>query len=54
MAQSVEHIVHIDGVVGSSPTVTTMKPLQDNTCKGFSYSRILRFNPCRQFPPATR
>ena len=23
MAQSVEHIVHIDGVVGSSPTVTT-------------------------------
>ena len=24
MAQSVEHIVHIDGVVGSSPTVTTM------------------------------
>ena len=29
MAQSVEHIVHIDGVVGSSPTVTTTrKPLQ--------------------------
>ena len=28
MAQSVEHIVHIDGVVGSSPTVTTTpKPL---------------------------
>ena len=25
MAQSVEHIVHIDGVVGSSPTVTTEK-----------------------------
>ena len=25
MAQSVEHIVHIDGVVGSSPTVTTQK-----------------------------
>ena len=24
MAQSVEHIVHIDGVVGSSPTVTTI------------------------------
>ena len=29
MAQSVEHIVHIDGVVDSSPTVTTKrKPLQ--------------------------
>ena len=26
MAQSVEHIVHIDGVVGSSPTVTTEIP----------------------------
>ena len=26
MAQSVEHIVHIDGVVGSSPTVTTEDP----------------------------
>ena len=25
MAQSVEHIVHIDGVVGSSPTVTTKR-----------------------------
>ena len=25
----------MDGVVGSSPTVTTMKPLQDNSCKGF-------------------
>ena len=25
MAQSVEHIVHIDGVVGSSPTGTTTK-----------------------------
>ena len=23
-----EHIVHIDGVVGSSPTVTTEKPIQ--------------------------
>ena len=27
MAQSVEHIVHIDGVVGSSPTVTTTHPV---------------------------
>ena len=28
MAQSVEHIVHIDGVVGSSPTGTTQTSLQ--------------------------
>ena len=27
MAQSVEHIVHIDGVVGSSPTVTSTNPV---------------------------
>ena len=27
MAQSVEHIVHIDGVVGSSPTGTTTASL---------------------------
>ena len=27
MAQSVEHIVHIDGVVGSSPTGTTTTSL---------------------------
>ena len=54
MAQSVEHIVHIDGVVGSSPTVTTKNPLQDNACKGFSYFRMSQFKPCRQFAPATR
>ena len=28
MAQSVEHIVHIDGVVGSSPTGTTTTSLR--------------------------
>jgi hypothetical protein len=28
--------------------------LQDNACKGFSYSRMSRFKPCRQFLPATR
>ena len=44
MAQSVEHIVHIDGVVGSSPTVTTTKPLQDNACKGFSFPRMSRLS----------
>ena len=33
MAQSVEHIVHIDGVVGSSPTVTTIaQPLKIKGC----------------------
>ena len=30
MAQSVEHIVHIDGVVGSSPTVTTKAEAVEN------------------------
>ena len=30
MAQSVEHIVHIDGVVGSSPTVTTRAEAVEN------------------------
>ena len=40
MAQSVEHIVHIDGVVGSSPTVTTTR----SPCK----SRASFFlSPCR-------
>ena len=40
--------------VGSSPTVTTTKPLQYNACKGFSYFRMLRFKSCRQLSPATR
>ena len=41
MAQSVEHIVHIDGVVGSSPTVTTTaQPLKiEGTEKGALFSQ---------------
>ena len=38
MAQSVEHIVHIDGVVGSSPTVTTENQDHRNGDPDFSYS----------------
>ena len=38
MAQSVEHIVHIDGVVGSSPTVTTKAEAVEN-------QRLLLFMP---------
>ena len=34
MAQLVEHIVHIDGVTGSSPVVTTRNPLRR---KGFHF-----------------
>ena len=40
MAQSVEHIVHIDGVVGSSPTVTTIKQSHP--------SRVGLFYACEQ------
>ncbi len=37
MAQLVEHIVHIDGVTGSSPVATTQqKPLKRPRFKGFS------------------
>ena len=38
MAQSVEHIVHIDGVVGSSPTGTTITSLQGLV---FCYMRLI-------------
>ena len=50
MAQSVEHIVHIDGVVGSSPTVTTREGWQNEPCqsckvpclyRGFCISAVL-------------
>ena len=44
MAQSVEHIVHIDGVVGSSPTVTTKAEAVEN-------QRLLLFYPLRGTRP---
>ena len=37
MAQSVEHIVHIDGVTGSSPVATTTRLAGRNVCQVFSY-----------------
>ena len=39
MAQSVEHFVHIEGVVGSSPTVTTAKKVR--TLTGESYTSTI-------------
>ena len=37
MAQLVEHIVHIDGVTGSSPVATTKKSLEIKCFRGFSF-----------------
>ena len=37
MAQLVEHIVHIDGVTGSSPVATTTRLAGRNVCQVFSY-----------------
>ena len=37
MAQLVEHIVHIDGVTGSSPVATTTRLAGRNVCQAFSY-----------------
>ena len=44
MAQSVEHFVHIEGVVGSSPTVTTEKSgrRSRSTLAGFFLRTLLR------------
>lgn len=40
MAQLVEHVVHIDGVTGSSPVATTKEPLEKS--RGFTYSATER------------
>lgn len=44
LAQLVEHIVHIDGVTGSSPVQTT----QSSICKGRGFFEITRntFDAC--------
>ena len=47
MAQSVEHIVHIDGVVGSSPTVTT-RNLAGQRLQGFSFAKTRQCLICRR------
>jgi len=36
-----EHIVHIDGVTGSSPVATTINPWKHNVSKDF----LVRFSP---------
>ena len=48
MAQLVEHIVHIDGVTGSSPVQTTTEPLEKSRgfnllsyCRGCDYRYFL-------------
>ena len=39
MAQLVEHIVHIDGVTGSSPVATTTNPWKYSISEGFLFAR---------------
>ena len=38
MAQLVEHIVHIDGVTGSSPVATTTNPWKLSISEGFLFA----------------
>ena len=42
MAQSEEHFVHIEGVVGSSPTVTTQKSVRTGTQMGYANAKTVR------------
>ena len=39
LAQLVEHIVHIDGVTGSSPVQTTKSALQAQILQGFFFTK---------------
>ena len=45
MAQLVEHIVHINGVTGSSPVATTIKPRRHKAFEVFSVSEHAPFSP---------
>ena len=56
MAQSVEHIVHIDGVTGSSPVATTMSKLGKLLAGLFLFPRffIIRTDGGSKSPPAVR
>lgn len=45
LAQLVEHIVHIDGVTGSSPVQTTIKPCRYECLQGFFYIHDEGGNP---------
>ena len=49
MAQLVEHIVHIDGVTGSSPVATTMKTLDFQGFFHFLQGQIPQPYPNRLF-----
>ena len=48
MAQLVEHIVHIDGVTGSSPVATTTSPWKYCISEGFLYVLSAPSSPPRQ------
>ena len=52
MAQLVEHIVHIDGVTGSSPVATTAKALDFQGLFHFLQGQIPQPYPNRLFVPA--
>ena len=56
MAQSVEHIVHIDGVTGSSPVATTMSKLGKLLVGLFLFPRffIVHTDGGSKPPPAVR
>ena len=53
MAQLVEHIVHIDGVTGSSPVATTMKTLDFQGFFRFLQGQIPQPYPNRLFVPVS-
>ena len=53
MAQLVEHIVHIDGVTGSSPVATTMKTLDSQGFFRFLQGQIPQPYPNRLFVPVS-
>ena len=40
MAQLVEHIVHIDGVTGSSPVATTKNPWKSSVSEDFLFAQM--------------
>jgi hypothetical protein len=45
MAQLVEHIVHIDGVTGSSPVATTKNPWKSSISEGFLFAQMNPASP---------
>jgi hypothetical protein len=45
MAQLVEHIVHIDGVTGSSPVATTKNPWKSSISEDFLFMQMNHVSP---------